>query len=59
MGNSNNRRTVKSILLVKKFLELVEMSSGLANAISHVLFLKTPFNNATACYDNQDFMTLG
>ena len=30
--NSNNRRTVKSILLVKKFLGLVEMTSGLVNA---------------------------
>ena len=27
-----NRRTVKSILLVKKFLGLVEMMSGLVNA---------------------------
>ena len=27
--NSNNRRTVKSILLVKTFLGLVEMTSGL------------------------------
>ena len=27
-----NRRTVKSILLVKKFLGLVEMTSGLVNA---------------------------
>ena len=50
MKNSNNRRTVKSILLVKKFLGLVEMMSGLVNAskidflctlVSHVLFLKT------------------
>ena len=30
--NSNNRRNVKSILLVKKFLGLVEMTSGLLNA---------------------------
>ena len=30
--NMNNRRTVKSILLVKKFLRLVEMTSGLINA---------------------------
>ena len=30
--NSNNRRTVKSILLVKTFLRLVEMTSGLVNA---------------------------
>ena len=30
--NSNNRRTVKSILPVKKFLGLVEMTSGLVNA---------------------------
>jgi len=30
--NSKNRRTVKSILLVKKFLGLVEMTSGLVNA---------------------------
>ena len=30
--NSNNRTTVKSILLVKKFLGLVEMTSGLVNA---------------------------
>ena len=30
--NSNNRRTVKSILLVKKFLGLVEMTSGLVSA---------------------------
>ena len=29
-GNSNNRRTVKSILLVKTYLGLVEMTSGLA-----------------------------
>ena len=28
----NNRRTVKSILLVKTFLGLVEMRSGLVNA---------------------------
>ena len=28
----NNRRTVKSILLVKKLLGLVEMTSGLVNA---------------------------
>ena len=28
----NNRRTVKSILLVKTFLGLVEMMSGLVNA---------------------------
>ena len=27
-----NRRTVKSILLVEKFLGLVEMTSGLVNA---------------------------
>ena len=32
LRNSNNRRTVKSILLVKKFLGLVEMRSGLVNA---------------------------
>ena len=32
MRNSNNRRTVKSILLVKKFLGLVKMTSGLVNA---------------------------
>ena len=32
LRNSNNRGTVKSILLVKKFLGLVEMSSGLVNA---------------------------
>ena len=30
--NSNNRTTVKSILLVKKFFGLVEMTSGLVNA---------------------------
>ena len=30
--NSNNRRTMKSILLVKTLLGLVEMMSGLANA---------------------------
>ena len=30
--NSNNRRTVKSILLVKNFLGLVEMMSGVVNA---------------------------
>ena len=29
MRNSNNRRTVTSILLVKKFWGLVEMMSGL------------------------------
>ena len=29
---SKHRRTVKSILLVKKFLGLVEMTSGLVNA---------------------------
>ena len=28
LRNSNNRRTVKSILLIKKLLGLVEMSSG-------------------------------
>ena len=32
LRNSNNRRTVKSILLVKEFLGLVEMTSGLVNA---------------------------
>ena len=32
MRNLNNRRTVKSILRVKKFLGLVEMTSGLVNA---------------------------
>ena len=32
LRNSNNRGTVKSILLVKKFLGLVEMMSGLLNA---------------------------
>ena len=30
--NSNNRKTVKSILLVKKLLRLVEMTSGLVDA---------------------------
>ena len=32
LRNSNNRRIVKSILLVKKYLGLVEMTSGLVNA---------------------------
>ena len=32
LRNSNNRRTMKSILLVKKLLGLVEMTSGLVNA---------------------------
>ena len=32
LRNSNNRRTAKSILLVKTFLGLVEMTSGLVNA---------------------------
>ena len=32
LRNLNNRRTVKSIMLVKKFLGLVEMTSGLVNA---------------------------
>ena len=32
LRNSNNRRTMRSILLVKKFLGLVEMTSGLVNA---------------------------
>ena len=32
--NSNNRRTVKSILLIKKLLGLVEMTPGLVNASS-------------------------
>ena len=32
LRNSMNRRTVKSILLVKKVLGLVEMKSGLVNA---------------------------
>ena len=32
LRNSNNRRNVKSILLVKKFLGLVEMTSGLLKA---------------------------
>ena len=32
LRNSNNIRTVKTILLVKKFLGLVEMMSGLVNA---------------------------
>ena len=31
LSNSNNRRTVKSILRVKKLLGLVEMMSGLLN----------------------------
>ena len=31
-NNLNNRRTVKSLLLVKKILRLVEMMSGLVNA---------------------------
>jgi len=34
LRNSNNRRTVKSILLVKKLLGLVEMTSGLVNVAS-------------------------
>ena len=34
LRNSMNRRTVKSILQVKKFLGLVEMMSGLVNASS-------------------------
>ena len=34
LRNSNNRRTVKSILLVKKFLGLVKMMSGRVNAAS-------------------------
>ena len=34
LRNSNDRRTVKSILLVKKLLGLVEMTSGLVNASS-------------------------
>jgi len=32
LRNSNNRRTVKSILLVKTFLGLVKMTSELVNA---------------------------
>ena len=32
MRNLNNRRTVKSILRVKKFWGLVKMTSGLVNA---------------------------
>ena len=32
LSNSNKRRTVKSILLVKKLLGLVQMMSGLVNA---------------------------
>ena len=32
LRNLNNRRTVKSILLVKKFLGPVEMTPGLVNA---------------------------
>ena len=32
LSNSNNRRTMKSILLVKKRLGLVEMTSVLVNA---------------------------
>ena len=32
LRNSNNRRTVKSILLVKKLLGLVKMMSGLVNS---------------------------
>ena len=32
MRNLNNRRTVKSILLVRKRLGLVEMISGVVNA---------------------------
>ena len=31
MRNSNNRRTVKSVLLFEKLLGLVEMTSGLVN----------------------------
>ena len=34
LRNSNNRRTVKSILLIKKLLGLVEMMPGLVNASS-------------------------
>ena len=37
LRNLNNRRTVKPILLVKKLLGLVEMKSGLVNAISFSL----------------------
>ena len=32
LRNLNNRRTVKSILLVNKFLGLVKMTSGLVDA---------------------------
>ena len=32
LRNSNNRRTVKSVLLDKKFWGLVKMMSGLVNA---------------------------
>ena len=34
LRNSSNRRTVKSILLVKKLLGLVKMTTGLVNANS-------------------------
>ena len=34
MRNSNNRKAVKSILLVKKFLGLVEMTSWVVNSYS-------------------------
>ena len=37
LKNSNNRRTVKSFLLVKKLLGLVEMMSGLVNYASFSL----------------------
>ena len=40
MRNTNNRRTVKSILLVKKVLGLVEMTSGLVNASFSLLVKK-------------------
>ena len=36
LKNLNNRRTVKSILLVKKLLGLVELTSGLVNASFHL-----------------------
>ena len=41
LRNSNNRRTVKSIPLVKKLLELVEMTSGLVNSSCKNEFLCT------------------
>ena len=50
LGNSNNRRTVKSILRVKKLLGLVEMTSGLVMASCKNDFLCNLYNHRLVGY---------